>query len=128
MKAQNILPAVLIASIFVVLAYYLIMLGVEYLYDKNEEIHNSSIPWVNATILLFYVVGGFVAGALSKQYFIVVGITVGLLSTLLIYQLFTNGGYGYQIFLGFISCAILGGIGGGLSLLLFKLRATNNSL
>jgi len=123
LKALTIIKVVISGVVLVVLAYYLIMLGLEPLSDKHPDIHDALLPWVNVTILLLYVIGGFVAGALSKQYFIIVGLAAGLFSTLLVYQLFTNGGNVFEIVLDFILCVVLGGIGGGLSLLLFKSRA-----
>ena len=125
MRAFNNIQSVALAVIVFMLLHFSLTVGMNYFSNKNPE---SFMVWLNWLILvayLLYVLSGFIAAALLKKHHLVVGLTAGLISSLSAILIGVGSGEEYGQLITITFGLILGTIGGGLSLLLFKLRAKN---
>lgn len=105
-----------------VLHYSLTLTG-NYFANNSEEFM-AWLPWLNLTAYFLYFLSGLVASLLSIKHFILVGFIAGLMSAIAAVLIFGVGIDQFGTFVTLVSGFILGGLGGGLSLL-FKGRAKN---
>ena len=117
MRLLNRVQVISIAVILFICLHYLLTLISNYLANNLSDFP-VYLPWLNLTAYLLYLLIGFVASVLSKEQFIFVGLIAGLISALSAVLLFSVGGSIYGVFVTLVSGLVLGGIGGGLSLII----------
>ncbi len=124
MRAFNNIQSIAFATILFMLLHFSLTIGMNYFSNKNPESFIVWWQWLNLVAYLLYILSGFIAATLSKKHHIIVGLITGLVSSLSAILLGVGGSlYGVLITIAF--GLILGSIGGGLSLLLFKSRVKN---
>jgi len=123
MKTLNNTQAVLISAALFICLFFLLTLGSNYL-ANNSQNFVVYLHWLNFVAYVLYILGGFVAGILLKQNKIIVGLVAGLISAVSAILMFGVAHEAFGIFATLVSGLVLGGIGGGLSLL-FKRKFTN---
>lgn len=124
MKSLNKIQAISFAVILFMILHYLLTLGTNYLANNNADRLLIWLPWLNLTAYFLYLFSGVIAGAFSKQHFIIVGLYGGLVSALSAVFMFGVGGGVLEVFVTLAIGLVLGSVGGGLSFL-FKRRVTN---
>ena len=125
MRAFNNIQSVAIAVIVFMLLHLSLTVGTNYFSNKNPENFMNWWQWLNLVAYLLYVLSGFIAATLSKKHYILVGLSAGLVSSLSAILLGVGGGDAYGALITITFGLILGVIGGGISLLLFKSQAKN---
>jgi hypothetical protein len=123
MRTPNKLQAILIAVSLFLCLHYLLTLGGNYL-ANNSNNFPILLPWLNLMAYLLYFLSGIIAGLLTKQNFIFVGLVTGVISALSAVLIFGVGGDTFGVFATISAGLVLGGIGGGL-LFLYKRKLAN---
>ena len=123
MESFNKIQAVSLAVILFVVLHYSLTLTGNYFANNSEEFM-VWLPWLNLTAYFLYLLSGLVASLLSRKHSIFVGLVAGLMSALAAVLIFSVGSELFGVFVTLVSGFVLGGLGGGLSLL-FKGRVTN---
>lgn len=124
MRAFNNIQSIALAVILFMLLHFSLTVGMNYFSNKNPENFIVWWQWLNLVAYLLYILSGFIAGTLSKKHHVLVGLAAGLISSLSAILLGVGGSL-YGVLLTISFGLILGSIGGGLSLLLFKSRVKN---
>ena len=125
MRAFNNIQSIALAVIVFMLLHFSLTVGMNFFSNKNPENFMVWLPWLILVAYLLYILSGFIAAELSKKHHLVVGLTTGLVSSLSAILLGVGSGEVYGRLITITFGLILGAIGGGLSLLLFKSRAKN---
>ena len=125
MRAFNNIQSIALAVVIFMLLHFSLTVGVNYFSTNNPESFMVSLQWLILLAYLLYVLSGFIAATLSKKQHLIVGLAAGLISSLSAVLLGVGSGETYGVLITITFGLIFGTIGGGLSLLLFKLRAKN---
>ena len=114
MAAYNKFRAIAYAVIAFVVLHYSLTLGANYLVGNSS---NYAIwqPWLIFVAYVLYLVSGLIAGIVSKEQRIVVGVVAGLASALMAIFVFGVGGELIGVILTILWGFVLGGLGGRLS-------------
>jgi len=103
--------------------FYSLTFGSNYL-TNNSDNFLAWQPWLILAAYALYLLSGTIAGALSKERFVISGVLAGLVSAISAVSLFGVGGGMVGVVLTVVWGVVLGGLGGWLSALL-KRRAAN---
>ncbi|MDQ2077940.1 hypothetical protein [Marinimicrobium sp. ABcell2] len=117
MKSFSNIQAISVSVVLFITLHFLLTLVSNYL-SKNSSSFLTLLPWLNLLAYLLYLLTGFISSLLAKSRLIITGLAAGLLSAFIAVLAFGVGG---DIFWGLLTLAfgfILGGIGGGISMLL----------
>ena len=123
MGASNKVQAVSIAVIVFIVLHYLLWATLNYLINHSGNI-SVWLTWINLAAYNLYIISGIIAGALSKDKLIIVGVIAGFICGLSAIFMLGVAGDAFGNFITLASGAFLGGIGGAISLL-FKKRFIN---
>ena len=125
MRAFNNIQSIALAVIVFMLLHFSLTVGMNYFSSKNPENFMVWLPWLILVAYLLYILSGFIAAELSKKHQLTIGLIAGLASSLSAVLLGVGSGEEYGKLITITLGLILGSVGGGLSLLLFKLRVKN---
>ena len=123
MEALNKIRAVSIAVIVFIVLHYLLWETLRYLVNNSGNT-SAWLTWINLTAYNLYIISGIIAGALSKDKLIIVGVFSGFVSGLSAILMLNVAGDIFGSFVTLASGAFLGGIGGAISMF-FKKRFKN---
>jgi len=116
---KEIRSIVISVAIFLVL-HFALTAGSNY-FARTADNFSTWLLWINITAYFLYVLVGFVAGALSKRHFLLVGAITGICSAaaaILIFGVAGNDIFGILAMV--VNGAVFGGIGGAISLYVIR--------
>jgi len=83
-----------------------------------EAFVDTFMPWINATVLILYVVAGLVSSLIAKRRVIFNGAIAGILAAIVAIVIFgVAGGDLFGIIITIVTGGVLGGIGGACTLI-----------